>query len=107
MCLCPSLHITNIIVIEEPFLYNENRCNIPTVFPLRGANIQVVHLPNDSSRDEEEDGAKEEGEALEEVQRCWVDGVEEAASHQRRQTLHTGYRGKQGTWNQKYMVCRT
>ena len=61
----------------------------------------VVHLPDDSSRYEEEDGTEEEGEALEEMQRGWVDGVEEAAGHQRRQTLHTGNRGKQGTWNQR------
>ena len=62
---------------------------------------EVVHLPDDSSRDEEEDGTEEEGEALEDVQRGWVDGIEEAAGHQRRQALHTGNRGKQGTWNQR------
>jgi len=50
------------------------------------------------------DVLEEEGEALEEVQRGGVDGVEEAAGHQGRQTLHTGNRGKQSTWNQKY-IC--
>ena len=54
--------------------------------------------PNYSGRDEEDDGSKKEGEALHKVQCGWVKGVEDAATHQETQALHTGNTGKQGTW---------
>lgn len=55
--------------------------------------------PDYSSGDEEDDGSKKEGKALHEVQRGWVERVEDTTSHQKTQALHTGNRGKQGTWD--------
>lgn len=77
-------------------LHFDSRLRFPRICDLSSL-VSALQAPNYSSRDEEDDGTEEEGEALEEVQRRWVDGVEEAASHQRRQTLYTGNRGKQGT----------
>lgn len=56
--------------------------------------------PNYSTGDEEKDGSKDEGEALHEVQCGGVDGVEEAAGHQKTQGLNKANNGKQGTWGQ-------
>lgn len=59
--------------------------------------VQTLQGPNYSGRDEEDDGSKKEGEALHKVQCGWVKGVEDAATHQETQALHTGNTGKQGT----------
>lgn len=56
--------------------------------------------PNDSGRDQLQQGTEQEGEALHEVQRCWIQGVVEGAAHQETQTLHASNCSKQGTyWN--------
>lgn len=57
--------------------------------------------PDDSSGHEEDGGGEQEGEALHEVQRGRVEGVEDAAAHQEAQALHTGDAGEQDPWEEK------
>lgn len=56
--------------------------------------------PNDSCRDELQQGTEQEGETSHEVQRRWVQGVVERSADQKTQTLHASNSSKQGTyWN--------
>lgn len=60
------------------------------------ASEKRANLPNDATWEKKDDGSEQEREALHEVQRGWVERIEEATGHQRTQALHTGYGGKQG-----------
>lgn len=74
-------------------LCRSGHCGVTLVSPL----VQTLQSPYDSSRDEEDDGSKEEREALHEVEGCRVEGVKDATAHQITQALHTGNRSKKGT----------
>lgn len=58
---------------------------------------QSPALPNQNGRDEEEASSQEEGEPLHEVQGGWVEGVEDARSHQHGQAIDAGHRRKEST----------
>lgn len=66
--------------------------------PLRLNVNKWKESPNDSGRDEEDDGSKQESEALHEVPGGWVERVKEAAAHKVTRALHAGHRSKQGAW---------
>lgn len=74
---------TRCIIIRLPMATNE-------------AGEKRADLPDDATWEEEDDGSEQEREALHEVQRGRVEGIEEAAAHQGTGALHTGYGGKQG-----------
>lgn len=66
---------------------------------MKGAN-----LPNYAGGDQLQQGSKQEGETLHEVQSCWVQRVEEDTAHQKTQTLHASDCGKQGAYEKNIYI---